>query len=280
MATASGDFANVLLIGALYNGIERGLSADILASKAADLQPKPVCSSIISASNGRVTDVLAVPTDSVAAQLEHTLSVTPPAGVKIGIIGHHKTIAVAFDLLADVDTGPVVLDLTLSGPSGEDIISTRGRDALSERMNQADVVTVHRRDAELLAGMEIQSLDDAQVAVQRLHKQGAANVLVRCGKIPARHFESEDDAGDFAVDLFYDGNDFGLFEAPLLPIAEQHGASSVLSISLLKALLNEHSTIESLQESKAAVTEALRASVDDPPRPAPDYFWQLRSTGS
>ena len=39
--------------------------------------------------------------------------------------------------------------------------------------------------------MEINSLDDAQVAVQRLAKLGAPRVLLRCGALPARFFEGD-----------------------------------------------------------------------------------------
>lgn len=268
--------SNVAVISALYTGTERGLTADLLAAKAAGLQPQPVCTSIISASNGRVTDVLAVPTDSVQAQLEHLGATSQLDAAKVGIIGHHKTVEAVFSALDTHVTGPVLLDLTLSGPSGEDIINQRGREALVSHLGQPALVTLRRRDAELLAGMEISSLDDAQVAVQRLHKQGATHVHIRCGNIPARHFEDEDMAADFAVDLYYDGEDFALFEAPLLPLDEQHGASSVLTMAILQKLLHGSTLVEALQHSKGVVTEAIQSGLATDDRSIPDYFWALR----
>ncbi len=274
---ASGAPLNVAVITALYTGSERGLAADLLAAKAAGLQPQAVCTSIISASHGQVTDVLAVPTDSVQAQLQHLGATTPLTGAKVGIIGHHKTVEAVFSALDEHVEGPVVLDLTLSGPSGEDIINERGREALVSHLSAPALVTLRRRDAELLAGMEINSLDDAQVAVQRLHKQGAAQVHIRCGKIPARHFEDEDAAADFAVDLYYDGDDFALFEAPLLPLNEQQGASSVLTMAILKKVVQGASLVEALQHAKGAVTEAIQSGFAADDRAVPDYFWALRS---
>lgn len=274
---ASNAPSNVAVISALYTGTERGLAADLLAAKAAGLQPHAVCTSIISASHGHVTDVLAVPTDSVQAQLQHLGATSHLDAAKVGIIGHHKTVAAVFAAVEEQVEGPVILDLTLSGPSGEDIINQRGREAFVSHLAAPALVTLRRRDAELLAGMEISSLDDAQVAVQRLHKQGAAHVHIRCGKIPARHFEDEDTAADFAVDLYYDGDDFALFEAPLLPLDEQQGASSVLTMAILQHLLQGAALVEALQHAKGVVTEALQSGLATDERTTPDYFWSLRA---
>jgi len=265
------------LVNALYTGSERGLTADILAAKAMGLQPMPVCTSIISASHGEVTDVLAVPTDSVKAQLEHLGRTTEPVGAKIGIIGHHKTVDAVFKTIPHLMEGPLLLDLTLSGPSGEDIINQQGREALVEHLPLTELVTLRRRDAELLAGMEIKSLDDAQVAVQRLHKQGASHVHIRCGNIPARHFQDAAETSEFAVDLYYDGDDFALFEAPLLPTNEQQGASSVLTLAILAGLLDGQSLIAALQKAKGVVTESIQAGLAMDSASSPDYFWDLRA---
>ena len=61
----------VAVVGAFYTASERGLAADVLAARALGLAPLPLCTSIVVASGGRVTDVTEVPVDTVIAQLEH-----------------------------------------------------------------------------------------------------------------------------------------------------------------------------------------------------------------
>ena len=69
----------VAVIGAIYTASERGLSADVLAARALGLAPLPLCTSIVVASGGRVTDVTDVPVDTVIAQLEHLAASGPLA---------------------------------------------------------------------------------------------------------------------------------------------------------------------------------------------------------
>lgn len=263
-----------LVLGALYPGIERGLSADIVAARALGGQAFPVCTSLVVAGNGRVTDVLDVPTDSVDAQLEHLFATQAPNGAKVGIVGHPATVDVIFRRLQQHLEGPFIFDVTLSGPSGEDVINARGIEALQERLSIPDIVSIRRQDAELLAGMEIPSLDDAQVAVQRIEQLGAQRVLLRCGRIATHFFDQDTDPPDYAVDLFYDGDDFALYEAPHLEADRMHGASSAYLMALLRALTHDTPISEALQSAKAYVTEAVKHGVACESIAAPDYFWR------
>jgi hydroxymethylpyrimidine kinase/phosphomethylpyrimidine kinase len=251
-----------LVVGALYPGIERGIKADILATHALGGSAFPVCTSHVVAGRGTVTDVLDVPSDTVSAQLEHLRATEAPTAAKIGIVGASPTIDILFDHFQSFD-GPIVFDVTLSGPSGEDILEQSGLESLVDRLGEADLVTIRRSDAELLAGMKIPSLDDAQVAVQRIEQQGAHRVLMRCGRIPTHHFDTESGPPDYAVDLYYDGDDFALFEAPYLEgLDGLHGRSSGLLLPLLAHMQNGTPPEEALQSAKGTVTEALHAAQD------------------
>lgn len=265
-----------LVIGALYPGLARGLRADILATQALRGNAFPVCTAHVVAGRGTVTDVLNVPTDTVSAQIEHLRSTEEPTAVKIGIIGDAPTVEVTFEHVESME-GPVILDLTLSGPSGEDVLGSRGLDALLEHLELPDLVTLSLRDATLIAGMEIPSLDDAQVAVQRVGQQGAEQVLLRCGQLPTHHFDTESSPPDFAVDLYYDGDDFALFEAPYLEgLDDLHGASSGLTLPVLQLLQQGAPIEDALQASKARVTEALRAAQQADDEVLPTFFDELK----
>lgn len=270
------DF-NPLVIGALYPGITKGISADLLATQALSGQAYPVCTTHVVAGEGIVTDVLTVPTDTVTAQLEHLATTRSPTATKIGAIGDAATATTIFDHLETVQ-GPSLLDLTISGPSGEDLLGQAGLETLTEYLDRPDLVSIHLRDATLVAGMEIPSLDDAQVAVQRIAQQGAQRVLLRCGRLPTHFFDTESDPPDYAVDLYYDGEDFALFEAPHLSgLQSLHGASSGLLLSLLHALQDGESPEAALQQSKGRVTEALRSAQQvEASKQVPTFFDSLK----
>ncbi|MEM6783339.1 MAG: bifunctional hydroxymethylpyrimidine kinase/phosphomethylpyrimidine kinase [Bacteroidota bacterium] len=255
---------HVLSINALYTGSDRGLSADLQAGRSLGLHVHTVCSAIVVASHGTVTDVTDVPADTVAAQLEHLSAALSWAGVKVGILGDRRTVDTVFNHLDGFD-GPVVLDFTASGPYGETVLTQRGIDALSERMGRADLVLIRRADAELVTGGEIRSLDDAQVAAQRAFHRGARRIVIKCGDLPARFYDAADDpeatSTGFTSDLYYDGDDFALYEAPTIQ-HEVDGASSVHGMAVLDALIEGLALEEALQNAKRAATDALRYSTD------------------
>ena len=271
-ALPSSDAARPLaLIGALYAGGERGLTSDVLAARALGFAPLPVCTQLVMAGHGRVTDVTDVPTDTVAAQLEHTLATHDVAGVKVGILAGHQTAELVLDLCETLKV-PVVLDIVASGPSGETVLSAQGIDAVAARLGAATLVTVSRADAELITGGEIASLDDAQVAAQRISNRGARAVVIRCGMLPYRFYDAAEDPGmegaitentmaSYSLDLAFDGQDFALFEAPLLPEPTPEGASSAFALAALASLVDHRSIDEALQHAKQFATEAIRQAL-------------------
>ena len=75
----------ILTAGALYAGLERGLAADILSARALSCTAHTVCTAIVAAGRGRVTDVVEVPADTVDAQLEHIFNTATVDAAKIGV---------------------------------------------------------------------------------------------------------------------------------------------------------------------------------------------------
>ena len=270
----------IAVVGALYAGGERGLTSDVLCARALGLAPVPVCTQLVMAGGGRVTDVTDVPTDTVAAQLEHTFATGPVAGVKVGVLAGHQTAAVVLDA-CDAFGVPVVLDLVAHGPSGETVLSAQGIDAVAARLAVPTLVTLSRADAELVTGGEIASLDDAQVAAQRIVGRGARHVVIRCGNLPYRFYDAADDPGMsssnngdtpvLSFDLSYDGEDFALFEAPLLPDPTPEGASSAFALAVLGALVDGATPEAALQRAKRFATESVRHAL---PGPLLNPFWQ------
>ena len=292
MASAPGSSAPFapLLFNALYTGLARGLNADIRATQAVGGVPLSLCTSHIVASHDVVTDVLNVPSDTVHAQIEHLLSsdtpqhITPNAA-KIGIVGATPSVrAAAYLLDHDSFSGPSILDVTLSGPSGEDVAEPSTTESLTNIMNRVSLVSVRRRDAELVAGMEIPTLDDAQVAVQRISQQGAEAVLLRCGRLPTHFFEREGEPPNFALDLLWHEGEMALFEAPFVETnASVSGRSSAYLVDLLHRLHEGEALTDAIQASKRRLADTLhQVRTVDAAHASPRFFaaFEAHSTAS
>ncbi len=255
---------SILCIGALYTGSERGLASDILASRARGLAPVTVCTALVVASHGAVTDLTEVPVDTVFSQLEHIDRTIQPSAVRIGILGSDRNADVILKWASGA-TVPVVLELVASGPSGETVLPARGIDVVAEHLAVADLVLISRQDAELVTGGEIGSLDDAQVAAQRITNRGAQRVVIDCGHLPARFYDAADDpGGDSSVSalssyLYFDGEDFALFETPVLQPAHQQ---SLFAITVADELSQSSSPEAAIQAAVREIVEASRELVN------------------
>ena len=69
------------------------------------------------------------------------------------------------------------------------------------------IITPNLPEAEILTQRKIQSLDDMKEAARKLHELGAATVVVKGGNRLNK---------EKAIDVFYDGQDFTVFEEDVL----------------------------------------------------------------
>ena len=88
----------------------------------------------------------------------------------------------------------------------------------------------------------------------------------RTGAAGYRFYDAADDpgaegGGAFFADLYYDGEDFALFEAPLMS-AHPDGASSAFALATLKGLIAQASPEEALQAAKRFATDGVRQAAE------------------
>jgi hydroxymethylpyrimidine/phosphomethylpyrimidine kinase len=263
------------LVNALYTGSDRGLLADLFAADALAFAAYPVCSALVMASRGRVTDVTEVPADTVGAQLEHLATTAGVSGIKAAVMPNHSIVD-AVMTFADRAQVPLIVDVRLSGPSGETVMTARAMDRMSELLDRTSLLIMRADEAAVFTGGEITSLDDAQVAAQRAFRRGAKQVVIRCGTLPARFHDAAEDPGNdenrLNADLFFDGEDYALFETPVVLDAPD-GGDDAYGTAILQQLISGESAITALQHATRFVAEAQRSATDNP-LPRLGYGWK------
>ncbi len=240
-----------------YTAIERGLRADSLATYALGGTGTFIPTMLIAASGGRITDFTPVPVDTITAHWHHVLHQYAPEGVKLGILGDVRALEPVINYCNESSI-PLLLDITLSGPAGEKLVERGTQDWIRAHIARPDLVLIRRTDAEYLLQMPIPSLDDAQVAAQRLVQWGTRKLVLKCGRIPYHFYETHQPLPPWSMDLYFDGEDFALLEAPYISTENLHGASSAFACFILRELIDKQPVIPSLQHAKIYVTEAIR----------------------
>jgi hydroxymethylpyrimidine/phosphomethylpyrimidine kinase len=112
----------------------------------------------------------------------------PIAAVHIGMLGSAKVVKAVADFLGrrpgKAKLPNIVLDPIVKSSSGADLLDGPGIKLLIERLIPvADVITPNGDEAAVLTGLPVSDLDQMRVAAAKLHKMGAAAVVITGGHL-------------------------------------------------------------------------------------------------
>ncbi|NVJ20520.1 bifunctional hydroxymethylpyrimidine kinase/phosphomethylpyrimidine kinase [Myxococcus sp. AM011] len=204
----------------------------------------------ITAQNTRgVTRVDVLPAAAVAAQLDAVAEDLGVGAVKTGMLVNADIISVVAWRLKALKLGPLVVDPVMVSRAGARLIDDSAVGALKEHLLPlADVVTPNRHEAELLAGMELNTLEDMKEAARRIHQLGPRAVLVKGGGM----------AGELrGLDVWFDGERLETLFLRAVKTHNTHGTGCTLSAAIAAWLALGQSPWEATRRAKAHVTSAL-----------------------
>ncbi len=178
----------------------------------------------VTAQNTRAVDsACQLPADIIRAQIEAVFADFEVAAVKTGMLASATVVDVVAEALANHRARSVVIDPVLVSTSGFPLLDERGAERLRTRLLPlARVCTPNRHEAEILSGITIRGLDDAEVAARRILKLGPQAVLITGGHL----------AGPRAVDLLLDGPEIHRYESARVGAAGTHGTGCVLAAAI------------------------------------------------
>jgi hydroxymethylpyrimidine/phosphomethylpyrimidine kinase len=159
----------------------------------------------------------------VEAQIDSVHSDIGVDACKIGMLYSSATVMSVVGRIRRREIPNVVLDPVLAAKDGTAMLSASGiRKMKRYLIPRALVVTPNVPEAEILSGMQIESLDDLRLAVREIHAMGCGYVLAKGG-----HLDGE------PVDVLFDGEEMidlagSRFDGP--PV---HGTGCAFSAALV-----------------------------------------------
>ncbi len=176
---------NILTVAGSDSGGGAGIQADLKTITMLGAYGMSVITALTAQNGLGVTGIHAPDASFVTLQLQTVLAGFPVHAAKTGMLFSSTIIGAVADGLADRNF-PLVVDPVCVSQSGHRLLEEDAVDALKERiLPLADLLTPNRPEAELLAGMSINSDADVAEAGRRLLALGAKAVLIKGG-----HFES------------------------------------------------------------------------------------------
>jgi pyridoxine kinase len=184
--------------------------------------------------------------------------------VKLGMMGSPATIDTVAAALKSQDWKHIVLDPVLICKGQEPGHALDTDEALkASLLPLATFVTPNHFEAESLAGMAINSVEDLKEAARRIHAASGAAVLAKGGV----RLEGPD-----AVDVYYDGDTLEVLSTPKVGDVAVSGAGCSLAAAVTAELAKGATPLEAAKTAKAFVTAGIKARVSSN---APfDALWQ------
>ncbi|MGL5806525.1 MAG: bifunctional hydroxymethylpyrimidine kinase/phosphomethylpyrimidine kinase, partial [Xenococcaceae cyanobacterium] len=201
-----------------------------------------------------VTRVDAMSALAVAAQIEAVASDMVVDSAKTGMLLNREIIESVAQQIEKWQLKQLVVDPVMVSRTGAQLIDDRAIASLRELLfPKAIVVTPNRYEAQLLSGIEINSIESMKAAAEAIHRLGAATVLVKGGglKEPFK-----------ATDVWFDGDRHQILNALAIDTKNTHGTGCTLSAAIAANLAKGDPLSTAITKAKKYVTTALEYSLE------------------
>lgn len=199
-----------------------------------------------------VTDVLDVPPDFLAAQIDAVFTDIFPDAVKIGMVSNAGTIRVIAEKLRCYQPAHIVIDPVMISSSGHALLREDAAAALcGELLPLGTLLTPNLPEASVLLGDEITGANQMKAAAQALSERFGAAVLLKGGHLDGA-----------ASDILYADGTFHVFVGERIHTPNTHGTGCTLSAAIASGLASGNSLPESVGIAKRYLMEALSTGFD------------------
>jgi hydroxymethylpyrimidine/phosphomethylpyrimidine kinase len=238
---------SVLTIAGSDSGGGAGIQADLKAIAAFGVHGASAITAITAQNSREVTDVMILPPQLIAAQIDAVMSDLRPAVIKIGMLGNAETVRLVAAKIDQWKPDTVVLDPVMIASSGARLLEEDAVEAIrDELLPRASVVTPNWPEAGELIRAFPRGLQDRERIAISFRRLGVRNLLLKGG-----HLE-----GPEVIDTLFEGEKTLEFRNPRLE-AEGHGTGCSLASALAASLALGRPLAQAAGEAIELVRNAL-----------------------
>ena len=229
-----------------------GIQADLKSMTMNGVFAMSAITALTAQNTTGVSAILEVTPQFLRQQIDAVFEDIRPDAVKIGMVSSAALIEVIADRLKAYGAARIVVDPVMVATSGSRLMETDAVAALkAQLLPLATLATPNIPEAEVLAGMSIQSPDDMAAAAKKIHDTYGCAVLCKGG-------HSVNDAND----LLYAGGAARWFMGRRIDNPNTHGTGCTLSSAIAANLAKGYDLAASVQRAKDYLSGALAAMLD------------------
>lgn len=242
---------NVLTIAGSDSCGGAGIQADLKTFSAHGVYGMSVITAVTAQNTQGVLAVQDISVEIIGKQIEAIFEDIRVDGLKIGMVSQIATISTIAEGLRFYKPSNIVLDPVMVSKSGYHLLQRSAKEALiSMLVPLATLITPNIPEAEVLTGIEIDSLEKMEKAARMIFEMGPGNVLIKGG-----HLDNE------ATDILFDGTDIKYLKSKRVDTKNTHGTGCTLSAAIASNLAKGYSMAEAVTEAKEYITVAIENSL-------------------
>lgn len=236
-----------LTIAGSDSGAGAGIQADLKTFASLGVYGVVAITAITAQNTLGVHDSIELPTSLIESQIDAVVTDFQPAAVKTGMLSSVPIIETVVSKIKEHRINNLIVDPVMVAKGGDRLLREDAVDALiTLLLPYSLIVTPNAHEAEVLAQVKIDSLQDARYAAKAIHSMGARNVVVKGG-----HF------GEEATDVLYDGAEYHEFTANRIQTSSTHGTGCTFSSAIAACVASGNSVQESVFFAKKYVHNAI-----------------------
>ncbi len=197
-----------------------------------------------------VTRVDALPAAAVIAQINAVVQDIGVQAAKTGMLLNQDIIAAVAAQVEKLGLTNLVVDPVMVSRTGAQLIDDNAVATLrSQLIPLAAIVTPNRYEAQMLSGLEIETLADMKAAAEGIYQRRSQAVLVKGGGMPGSLR---------GVDVWFDGDRLEVLQTETVETNNTHGTGCTLSAAIAANLALGKAPLSAVQSAKTYVTTALK----------------------
>ena len=198
---------------------------------------------------------------SVRRQIGSVIEEFDVAAVKTGMLPTREIVETVADLISGHTLRNVVIDPVIRSTSGSLLTDEDALRAIIEKLLPlAVVITPNIPEAELIAGLTINSQTDIEKAAAAMLSMGAASVLIKGGHLPDIFFA--ENTQRVARDYLFQGETLTVLENEFIRNINVRGTGCMLASAIAANLASGNDLIASVRAAKSFVFEMMAQTAD------------------
>ncbi|MGL4518296.1 MAG: bifunctional hydroxymethylpyrimidine kinase/phosphomethylpyrimidine kinase [Phocaeicola sp.] len=248
-------YISILTIAGSDSGGGAGIQADLKTIAALGAYGTTAITALTAQNTTGVKAIYPIPANFLTAQIEAVMEDIAPGGIKIGMINDTEIVRAIAEAIDRYAPPVVVFDPVMVSTSGHRLVEEAAIKVLrQELIPRCTLITPNLKEAEVLLGREVVTIEEMKVAAAQLAQSTHTAVLIKGGHL----------AGGNMCDVLQllDKKEPILFETPQIESQNTHGTGCTLSAAITTYLTMGQTIPEAVEGAKRFVTAGIEAGKD------------------